>query len=160
MIRSMRPRRCSTGSSGLARELGGIWGYYKMLAEKCRERQAARERRVRFRVPPGIGGRNMLLLNVAAGGAVEMSEAEAEAFRAGGQGGSGMRQPMANRRRASPRSAAAKPDLRGRCVRGLGETPDHRVETWGGRYLGAAGPLRLGRYCGLRACERIAEIGL
>jgi len=35
---------------------------------------------VRLRVPPGIGHRNLLLLNVACDGTVEMPEAEAESF--------------------------------------------------------------------------------
>jgi len=35
---------------------------------------------VRLRVPQGIGHRNMLLLNVAADGTVEMPESEAESF--------------------------------------------------------------------------------
>jgi hypothetical protein len=47
-----------------------------MQAEEARRQQAEGERRVRLRVPPGIGHRNMLLLNVAADGTVEMPEAE------------------------------------------------------------------------------------
>ena len=35
---------------------------------------------MRLRVPQGIGHRNMLLLNVAADGTVEMPESEAESF--------------------------------------------------------------------------------
>jgi predicted phage terminase large subunit-like protein len=62
----------------------GIFELYRMLAEEARGQQAARERRVRLRVPPGIGHRNMLLLNVAADGTVEMPEAEAESFRRAG----------------------------------------------------------------------------
>ena len=49
-------------------------------AEELRGQRAASERRVRLRVPPGIGHRNLLLLNVAADGTVEMPEAEAESF--------------------------------------------------------------------------------
>jgi hypothetical protein len=41
---------------------------------------ARREQRVRLRVPQGIGHRNLLLLNVAADGTVEMLESEAESF--------------------------------------------------------------------------------
>ena len=49
-------------------------------AEEARGLQAPRERRVRLRVSPGIGHRNMLLLNVAADGTAEMLESEAESF--------------------------------------------------------------------------------
>jgi predicted phage terminase large subunit-like protein len=58
----------------------GIFELYRQRAEALRRQQAAGERRVRLRVPPGIGHRNMLLLNVAADGTVEMPEAEAESF--------------------------------------------------------------------------------
>ena len=39
-----------------------------------------RRSRVRRRAPPGIGHRNLLLMNVAADGTIEMPEAEAESF--------------------------------------------------------------------------------
>jgi len=42
--------------------------------------QHERQRRVRLRVPQGIGHRNMLLLNVAADGTCEMTEEDAESF--------------------------------------------------------------------------------
>ena len=58
----------------------GIFEPYRQRAEETRGKRAAPERRVRLRVPPGIGHRNMLLLNVAADGTVEMPEAEAESF--------------------------------------------------------------------------------
>jgi predicted phage terminase large subunit-like protein len=58
----------------------GIFELYRQQAEELRRGQAESERRVRLRVPPGIGHRNMLLLNVGADGTVEMSEAEAESF--------------------------------------------------------------------------------
>jgi hypothetical protein len=58
----------------------GIFELYRMRAEELRRGQAARDRRVRLRVPQGIGHRNMLLLNVAADGRVEMLESEAESF--------------------------------------------------------------------------------
>ena len=58
----------------------GIFELYRQRAEELRRQQAAGERRVRLRVPPGIGHRNMLLLNVAADGTVEMLESEAESF--------------------------------------------------------------------------------
>jgi predicted phage terminase large subunit-like protein len=71
----------------------GIFELYRQRAEELRRQQAAGERRVRLRVPQGIGHRNMLLLNVAADGTCEMPESEAESFlRAGwtrvGAGGS------------------------------------------------------------------------
>jgi hypothetical protein len=58
----------------------GIFELYRQRAEELRQQQAGGECRVRLRVPPGIGHRNMLLLNVAADGTVEMPEAEAESF--------------------------------------------------------------------------------
>jgi predicted phage terminase large subunit-like protein len=58
----------------------GIFEYYRRLAERARGQQARREQRVRLRVPAGIGRMNMLHLNVAADGTVEMSESEAESF--------------------------------------------------------------------------------
>jgi hypothetical protein len=51
-----------------------------MRAEEARGQQTQRDRRVRLRVPPGIGHRNLLLLNVNADGTVEMLESEAESF--------------------------------------------------------------------------------
>jgi hypothetical protein len=62
------------------RSNAGIFELYRQRAEEMRGLQAARERRVRLRVPPGIGHRNLLLLNVAADGTVETPEAEAESF--------------------------------------------------------------------------------
>jgi predicted phage terminase large subunit-like protein len=58
----------------------GIFELYRMRAEELRRQQAAGERRVRLRVPQGIGRMNMLHLNVAADGTVEMLESEAESF--------------------------------------------------------------------------------
>jgi len=58
----------------------GIFELYRMQAEEAHGQQADRERRVRLRVPPGIGRMNLLLLNVAADGTVEMPEAEAASF--------------------------------------------------------------------------------
>jgi predicted phage terminase large subunit-like protein len=58
----------------------GIFELTRMRAEEARGQQAQRDRRVRLRVPPGIGHRNLLLLNVAADGTVEMLESEAESF--------------------------------------------------------------------------------
>ena len=58
----------------------GIFELYRQLAAQARGEQAARERRVRLRVPAGIGRMNMLHLNVAADGTVEMLEEEAESF--------------------------------------------------------------------------------
>jgi predicted phage terminase large subunit-like protein len=58
----------------------GIFELTRMRAEEARGQQAQREARVRLRVPPGIGHRNLLLLNVAADGTVEMLESEAESF--------------------------------------------------------------------------------
>jgi predicted phage terminase large subunit-like protein len=58
----------------------GIFELYRQRAEELRRQQAEGPRRVRLRVPQGIGHRNMLLLNVAADGTVEMPEAEAESF--------------------------------------------------------------------------------
>jgi hypothetical protein len=58
----------------------GIFEYYRQRAEELRRGDAARERRVRLRVPQGIGHRNLLLMNVAADGTVEMLESEAESF--------------------------------------------------------------------------------
>ena len=58
----------------------GIFELTRMQAEAAREQQARGERRVRLRVPPGIGRMNMLHLRVAAGGIAEMLESEAESF--------------------------------------------------------------------------------
>ena len=58
----------------------GIFEYYRMLAEEAHGQPTARERRVRLRVPTGIGRMNLLHLNVAADGTVEMLESEAESF--------------------------------------------------------------------------------
>jgi predicted phage terminase large subunit-like protein len=58
----------------------GIFELYRQRAEELRRGQTEGERRVRLRVPQGIGQRNMLLLNVATDGTVEMPEAEAESF--------------------------------------------------------------------------------
>jgi hypothetical protein len=58
----------------------GIFELYRRRAEEARGQQAERNRRVRLRVPPGIGHRNLLLLNVNADGTVEMLESEAESF--------------------------------------------------------------------------------
>ena len=58
----------------------GIFELYRQLAAEARGQQARRERRVRLRVPQGIGRMNMLHLNVAADGTVEMPEEEAESF--------------------------------------------------------------------------------
>jgi len=58
----------------------GIFELYRMQAEQARGQQAQRKRRVRLRVPPGVGRMNMLLLNVGADGTVEMLESEAESF--------------------------------------------------------------------------------
>jgi hypothetical protein len=58
----------------------GIFELYRRRAEEARREHAEGHRRVRLRVPQGIGHRNMLLLNVAADGTVEMPESEAESF--------------------------------------------------------------------------------
>ena len=58
----------------------GIFELYRQRAEELRRGQVDGDSRVRLRVPPGIGHRNLLLLNVAADGTVEMHEAEAEPF--------------------------------------------------------------------------------
>jgi len=50
----------------------GWMGYSRMLAEESRGVQAAADRRVRLRVPTGIGRMNLLHLNVAADGIVVM----------------------------------------------------------------------------------------
>jgi len=58
----------------------GILELTRMRAEAARRQQARRERRVRLRVPSGIGRINLLHLNVAADGTVEMTEEKAESF--------------------------------------------------------------------------------
>jgi hypothetical protein len=59
----------------------GIFELTRMRAEELRRgQQAGRERRVRLRVPPGIGHMNLRHLNVAADGTCEMLESEAESF--------------------------------------------------------------------------------
>jgi len=51
-----------------------------MLAEGAGRQPTARERRVPLRVPAGIGRINLLHLNVAADGTVEMLETAAESL--------------------------------------------------------------------------------
>jgi len=58
----------------------GIFELYRMRAEVMRGQQDRREFRVHLRVPPGIGQTNLLHLNVATDGAVEMAAEEAELF--------------------------------------------------------------------------------
>jgi hypothetical protein len=58
----------------------GIFELYRQRAEEARRQQAAGKRRVRLHVPQGIGRMDMLHLNVAADGTVEMLESEAESF--------------------------------------------------------------------------------
>jgi hypothetical protein len=58
----------------------GIFELYRMQAEAARRQQDRREPRVRLRVPAGIGRMNLLHLNVAADGTVEILESEAESF--------------------------------------------------------------------------------
>ena len=58
----------------------GIFELYRQRAEDLRRGAAERQRRVRLRAPQGIGHRNLLLLNVAADGTVEMTEEDAESF--------------------------------------------------------------------------------
>ena len=58
----------------------GIFELYRQLAEEARGQQAWGERWVRLCVPPGIGRMNLLHLNVAADGTVEMLESEAQSF--------------------------------------------------------------------------------
>ena len=60
----------------------GIFELYRQRAEE------ARERRVRLRVPPGIGHRNMPLLNVAGDGTAEMLVVKIIRFVPGSEGGS------------------------------------------------------------------------
>jgi len=64
-----------------------LFEWYRQRAEELRRGETAKRHTVRLRVPPGIGRINMLHLNVAADGTVEMPEEEAESFlRAGGSG--------------------------------------------------------------------------
>jgi len=58
----------------------GIFEWYRQRAEELRRGETAKRGTVRLRVPPGIGRINMLHLNVAANGTVEMPEEEAESF--------------------------------------------------------------------------------
>ena len=58
----------------------GIFELYRQRAEELRRGESARQRRVRLRVPQGIGRMNLLHLNVAADGTCEMPESEAESF--------------------------------------------------------------------------------
>jgi hypothetical protein len=58
----------------------GIFEWYRQRAEELRRAEAAKRRKVRLRVPPGIGRMNMLHLNVAADSTVEMPEEEAASF--------------------------------------------------------------------------------
>jgi hypothetical protein len=58
----------------------GVFGWYRQRAEALRRGETAKRRAVRLRVPSGIGRMNMLRLNVAADGTVEMPEEEAESF--------------------------------------------------------------------------------
>jgi predicted phage terminase large subunit-like protein len=58
----------------------GIFELYRMLAQGAGGQPAPHQPRVRLRVPPGIGRMNLLHLNAAADGMVEMLESEAESF--------------------------------------------------------------------------------
>jgi predicted phage terminase large subunit-like protein len=58
----------------------GLFDYYRMRAREARMQQAECQRRVRLRVPPGIGRMNMLHLGIAADGTAEMLEREAVPF--------------------------------------------------------------------------------
>jgi predicted phage terminase large subunit-like protein len=58
----------------------GIFEWYRQRAAELRRGETAKRRTVRLRVPPGIGRMNMLHLNVAADGTVEMAEDEVESF--------------------------------------------------------------------------------
>jgi predicted phage terminase large subunit-like protein len=58
----------------------GIFELYRQRAEELRRGQAEGQRRVRLRVPQGTGRMNLLHLNVASDGTVEMLESEAESF--------------------------------------------------------------------------------
>jgi hypothetical protein len=58
----------------------GILELYRQRAEETRRQQAQRERRVRLRVPAGVGRMNMFHLTVAPDGPAEMLESEAKSF--------------------------------------------------------------------------------
>ena len=58
----------------------GIFEWYRQRAEELRRGETAKRRTVRLRVPSGIGRMNMLHLNVAADGTVEIPEEEAQSF--------------------------------------------------------------------------------
>ena len=58
----------------------GIFELYRQRAEELRRGEAEDRRRVRLRVPQGIGRMNLLHLNVAADGTIEMPESEAESL--------------------------------------------------------------------------------
>jgi predicted phage terminase large subunit-like protein len=58
----------------------GIFELYRKRAAELHRGEAGERRTVRLRVPPGVGRMNMLHLNVAADGTVEMPEKEAESF--------------------------------------------------------------------------------
>jgi hypothetical protein len=94
---SSGPSRPSLGHQLLsARDVGKVrrfprWSWGRCLActsraaerqraGEARGQQAQRERRVRLRVPAGVGRMNLLHLNVAADGTAEMLEEEAESF--------------------------------------------------------------------------------
>jgi Terminase RNaseH-like domain len=66
---------------------GGIFELYRQEAEEIRRQQAHRNRRIRLRVPQGIGHRNLLLLNVAADGTCRCWRARPS--RSCGPGGNG-----------------------------------------------------------------------
>jgi hypothetical protein len=66
--------------SGVPSSNAGIFEWYRQRAEELRRGETAKRRTVRLRVPLGIGRMNMLHLNVAADGTVEMPEEEAESF--------------------------------------------------------------------------------
>jgi hypothetical protein len=58
----------------------GIFELYWRRAEEAHRQQKEGDRRARLRVPQGIGRMNLLHLNVASDGTVEMPESEAESF--------------------------------------------------------------------------------
>jgi len=58
----------------------GIYELYRQWTEEAGGQQARALHRVRLRVPQGIGRMNLLHLNVAADGTLEMTEKEAESF--------------------------------------------------------------------------------
>jgi hypothetical protein len=85
-----RPRRLDDANARLvqaqqaASSNSGIFELYRQRAEEARRQQAQREQPLRLRIPSGIGRMNLLHLNVAADGTVQMPGAEAESFFAGG----------------------------------------------------------------------------